>query len=117
MSNISCNANTSLNSVTLSLSPGIGQAGIGTVNTADLAISRKTLVVSPEAGGTSWHTATFNASDIHTQAIKTVSTNVAVTSIGNSLTSHTQLTANVLGLGEVNAQVNGLCCSGAALVI
>ena len=100
-----------------------------------MAISRKTLVVSPEAGGTSWHTATFNASDIHTQAIKTVSTNDAVTSIGNSLTSHTQLTANALGLGiflglvttlgdliaglgpALGPVINGLRCSGAALVI
>ena len=172
LSNISCNANKTLNSVTLSLSPGIGQASIGTVNAADLGDFKKTLAVSPaqlvtiplvggvtaqsqiKIGGTSWQTATFNATEISNQTVKTVRTNDAVTSIGSSLVSDTHLTANVLGLGigldlvtttlgkllaglgpvldpvintlleqlgvglgEVDAQVNGLRCSGAALVI
>ncbi len=172
LSAISCNSNKSLNSVTLNLSPGIGQASIGTVNTADLSNFKKTLVVSPaqlvsipliggvtaqsqiSLGGTTWQTATFSASDISNQTVKTVRTNDAVTSIGSSLVGKTHLTANVLGLGiglnlvtatlgnliaglgpvldpvinalldqlgvglgEVDAQVNGLRCSGAALVI
>jgi uncharacterized membrane protein len=172
LSGISCNANKALNSVTLSLSPGIGQASIGTVNTADLSNFKKTLVVSPaqlvaiplvggvsahsqiKIGGTTWQTATFSANDIANQTVKTVRTNDAVTSIGSSLITNTHLTPNVLGLGigldlvtttlgklitglgpvldpvinalldqlgvglgEVDAQVNGLRCSGAALVI
>ncbi len=172
LSSISCNPNKALNSVTLSLSPGIGQASIGTVNTADLGNFKKTLVVSPAQlvaipliggvsaqsqimiGGTSWQTATFSAADISNQTVKTVRTNDAVTSIGTSLVGKTHLSANVLGLGigldlvttvlgkliaglgpvldpvintlleqlgvglgEVDAQVNGLRCSGAALVI
>lgn len=172
LSNISCNANKTLNSVTLALSPGIGQAAIGTINTADLNNFKKTLAVSPaqlvtiplvgsvtaqaqiKIGGTSWQSATFSATDISNQTVKTVRTNDAVTSIGSSLAGQTQLTANVLGLGigldvvtkslgnlivslgpvldpvinalldqlgvglgEVDAQVNGLRCSGAALVI
>lgn len=172
LSGISCNANKALNSVTLSLSPGIGQASIGTVNTADLSNFKKTLVVSPaqlvaiplvggvsaqsqiKIGGTTWQTATFSAADINNQTVKTVRTNDAVTSIGSSLITNTHLTPNVLGLGigldlvtttlgkliaglgpvldpvinalldqlgvglgEVDAQVNGLRCSGAALVI
>jgi uncharacterized membrane protein len=172
LSGISCNANKALNSVTLSLSPGIGQASIGTVNTADLSNFKKTLVVSPaqlvaiplvggvsaqsqiKIGGTTWQTATFSANDIGNQTVKTVRTNDAVTSIGSSLITNTHLTPNVLGLGigldlvtttlgklitglgpvldpvinalldqlgvglgEVDAQVNGLRCSGAALVI
>lgn len=172
LSNISCNANKALNSVTLALSPGIGQASIGTVNTADLSNFKKTLVVSPaqlvaiplvggvsalsqiKIGGTTWQTATFSANDIANQTVRTVRTNDAVTSIGSSLITNTHLTPNVLGLGigldlvtttlgkliaglgpvldpvinalldqlgvglgEVDAQVNGLRCSGAALVI
>lgn len=172
LSNISCNANKALNSVTLALSPGIGQASIGTVNTADLSNFKKTLVVSPaqlvaiplvggvsalsqiKIGGTTWQTATFSANDIANQTVRTVRTNDAVTSIGSSLITNTHLTSNVLGLGigldlvtttlgkliaglgpvldpvinalldqlgvglgEVDAQVNGLRCSGAALVI
>lgn len=172
LSSISCNANKTLNSVALALSPGIGQAAIGTINTADLNNFKKTLAVSPaqlvtiplvggvaaqaqiKIGGTSWQSATFTAADISNQTVKTVRTNDAVTSIGSSLAGQTQLTANVLGLGigldvvtkslgnliaglgpvldpvinalldqlgvglgEVDAQVNGLRCSGAALVI
>jgi uncharacterized membrane protein len=172
LSSISCNANKALNSVTLALSPGIGQAGIGTINTADLRNFNKTPVVSPAQlvaiplvggvsaqsrimiGGTAWQTATFTAADISNQTVRTVRTNDAVTSIGSSLISQTHLTSNVLGLGagldlvtatlgkliaglgpvldpvinalldqlgvglgEVDAQVNGLRCSGAALVI
>jgi len=172
LSNISCNSNAALNSVTLALSPGIGQASIGTVNTADLGDFKKTLTVLPaqlvaiplvggvsaysqiRIGGTAWQTATFTASDISNQTIRTVRTNDAVTSIGSSLIGQTHLTSNVLGLGigldlvtvtlgkliaglgpvldpvinalrdqlgiglgEVDAQVNGLRCSGAALVI
>lgn len=172
LSDISCNANKTLNSVTLALSPGIGQAAIGTINTADLDDFKKTLTVSPAQlvtiplvggvsaqsrimiGGTTWQTATFTAADISNQTVKTVRTNDAVTGIGSSLISQTHLTSHVLGLGigldlvtatlgkllaglgpvldpvinalleqlgvglgEVDAQVNGLRCSGAALVI
>ncbi|MCR6661273.1 MAG: pilus assembly protein TadG-related protein [Asticcacaulis sp.] len=172
LSSISCNANKTLNSVTLALSPGIGQAAIGTINPADLNNFRKTLTISPAqlvtiplvggvtaqsqimVGGTTWQAATFSAADISNQTVKTVRTNDVVTSIGSSLAGQTQLTANVLGLGigldvvtkslgnliaglgpvldpvinalldqlgiglgEVDAQVNGLRCSGAALVI
>jgi uncharacterized membrane protein len=117
LSNISRNSNKSLNSVTLALSPGIGEASIGTVNTVDLSNFKKTLVVSPAQlvaiplvggvsaqsqimiGGTTWQNATFSASDIAKQTVKTVRINDAVTSIGSSLISHTQLTPNVLGLG------------------
>lgn len=172
LSKINCNSNSALNSVTLSLSPSIGQASIGTVNTADLNDFKKTLTVSPaqlvsiplvgsvtaqakiSLGGTTWQNATFSADDISKQTTKTVKTNDVVTSIGSSLIGQTKLTVNILGLGigldlvtstlgsllsalgpvldpvinslldllgvglgEVDAQVNGLRCSGSALVI
>lgn len=172
LASISCNSAKSLNTVTLSLSPSIGEVNIGTINLADLANFKKTIVVGPaqlvtlpliggvsvssqiKLGGTTWQNATFTAADISNQTVKTVRTNDAVQSIGSSLVSHMQLKADVLGLGiglglvtttlgnllvavgpvldpvintllsqlgiglgEVDAQVNGLRCSGAALVI
>lgn len=172
LASISCNSAKSLNTVTLSLSPSVGEVNIGTINLADLANFKKTIVVGPaqlvtlpliggvsvssqiKLGGTTWQNATFTAADISNQTVKTVRTNDAVQSIGSSLVSHMQLKADVLGLGiglglvtttlgnllvavgsvldpvintllsqlgvglgEVDAQVNGLRCSGAALVI
>jgi uncharacterized membrane protein len=103
-------------SLALSVSPSIGEAAIGAINTAylndfnnELAIGQANIVdvllikVAGKAlvnvGGDTWQPVSFDANDIANHTIKTVSTNDAITAATTSLLGNLTLNVQVLGLG------------------
>jgi uncharacterized membrane protein len=103
-------------SLALSVSPSIGEAAIGAINTAylndfnnELAIGQANIVnvllikvtgkVLVNVGGDAWQSVSFDANDIANHTIKTVSTNDAITAATTSLLGNLTLNVQVLGLG------------------
>ncbi len=104
-------------SVTLSVSPSVGEAAIGTVNQAqlnnfsqELTVGKATMInvllllkvqgqSTINLGGSDWQNVTFDAADIQNGVVKTVSTQNAVDDILTSLVGNLSLNVQVLGLG------------------
>lgn len=123
-------------SVTLSVSPSIGEAAIGTVNlselnnfTQELPVSNATMInvllllqVSGRSvinlGGDDWQNVAFDSDDIQNGVVKTVSTQNALDAALTSLIANLSLNVQVLGLGlgmsqnqissAVTATLNGI---------
>ncbi|HEX4159387.1 MAG TPA: TadG family pilus assembly protein [Rhizomicrobium sp.] len=104
-------------SVTLSVSPSVGEAAIGTVNLSqlnnfsqELTVSNATMInillllqVTGQSvinlGGSDWQNVTFDSDDIQNGVVKTVSTQNALDAALASLVSNLSLNVQVLGLG------------------
>ncbi|HWU03321.1 MAG TPA: TadG family pilus assembly protein [Novosphingobium sp.] len=117
LSSVSCGVGQKPTGASLSVTPAIGTAWLGTPIAANLTslstpmnVGTASLVTVPllasvtgysqiKLGGTTAQTVSFSASDIASQATRTVSTNDAVSSIASSLISNVQLQVNALGLG------------------
>ncbi|HEX3663975.1 MAG TPA: TadG family pilus assembly protein [Rhizomicrobium sp.] len=116
LSSLTCEP-TAPESVTLAVSPSIGQAAIGTVNVSQLNNFSQELQVSNanminlllllqvsgqsvvNVGGSDWQNVTFDSTDIQDGVVKTVSTQNALDSILTSLVGNLSLNVQILGLG------------------
>lgn len=102
--------------VSLSVSPSIGKAAIGAVNVSELDNFTEELSVSPatlinvllikatgkseiDLGGADWQAVDFSSTEIADHAVKTVSTDDAVTAATASLLANLSLNVQVGGLG------------------
>lgn len=116
MTAISCTGNTLTDGVTLGVTPGIGNAAIGTISQSALydltrvptitpAQLARTLLVSItgsaqlSVGGAQEQAVFFSKSAISAQVIKSVATQDAVTALAATLTRNTRITVTALGLG------------------
>ncbi|MDI7774303.1 pilus assembly protein TadG-related protein [Asticcacaulis sp. EMRT-3] len=127
LSAISCDA--SGHSVNLLVSPSIGQAAIGDIDTSQLNDFKTPLTVSTATvlglplirataraqislGGVTWQNVRFNAADIANQTLHTVKTDDLVQGLTTSLLQQTQINVSVAGLGlnlgGVTSAVGGL---------
>ncbi|HVZ91170.1 MAG TPA: TadG family pilus assembly protein [Rhizomicrobium sp.] len=108
--------------VSLAVSPSIGKTAIGSVNVSELDNFTEELTVSPatlinvllikatgkseiDLGGADWQTVEFDSADIADHAVKTVSTEDALTTATASLLSNMSLNVQVGGLGIGSQQV------------
>jgi uncharacterized membrane protein len=112
--------------VSLNVAPSIGTTAIGSVNTSELDNFNDGLTVSPakfvdtlavkatgmaqiDLGGEAWQNVAFDAGEIEGHAVKTVSTNDAVTAATSSLLGKLTLDVHVLGLSlSVPAVASGV---------
>jgi uncharacterized membrane protein len=112
--------------VSLNVAPSIGTTAIGSVNTSELDDFNDGLTVSPakfvdtlavkatgmaqiDLGGEAWQNVAFDAGEIEGHAVKTVSTNDAVTAATSSLLGKLTLDVHVLGLSlSVPAVASGV---------
>lgn len=117
MAALSCaTGNSQTDGVTLGVKPSIGNAAIGSVNTANFAdfaqpltVSRAQLATLPLAslqgsallslGGNAEQMAFFNRDEIKAATVKSVFTTDSVSSLAGSLVRTVNLTVSVLGLG------------------
>jgi uncharacterized membrane protein len=103
-------------SLSLSVAPSIGKTAIGSVNVSELDDFTDELPIAPaklvdtllikatgkseiDLGGADWQTVAFDSDEISQHAVKTVSTDDAVTAATASLLSDLSLNVQVLGLG------------------
>lgn len=116
LSSITCEP-TSAEQVALSVSPSIGEAAVGSVDTSKLNDFSQELTINPatmvnvlglldvtgnsliQVGGNDWQNVDFSQSDIQNQTVKTVKTTNAVDETLTSLVSNLSLNVQLLGLG------------------
>jgi uncharacterized membrane protein len=115
LSSLTCGASSSDEEMSLSVSPSIGSAAIGSINTAQLddfnaeptvgnasligtALLQVTGSAKVDIGGDDWQTVSFDSSQIQSNAIQTVSTNNAIAAATTSLVGNLSLNVQALGL-------------------
>jgi uncharacterized membrane protein len=133
LSSMSCAVPSSGDNVTLSVSPSIGEAAIGSIDVSqlnnfnqELAISQATMVnvlliqangkALINVGGDDWQSVAFSGTDIQNGTVKTVSTNDAIAATTSSLLKNLSLNVQVAGLGLGVPQVTATIQNSLAAV-
>jgi uncharacterized membrane protein len=115
LSSITWGTTSAGNSVSLSVTPSVGEVALGQIDTSDLSDFNDTLAISPaqmvnvlllkvtgsaqvNVGGNDWQTVSFDGSDIAAGTIKTVQTTNIASETFSSLLGNLNLNVQLLGL-------------------